>query len=208
MNQVITEYSLAQRQSMLHIARDAIMQGLANKSAEPALQIMAQPLQERRASFVTLNIDNNLRGCIGSLKASRPLIIDIFHNARAAAFQDTRFSPLTLEELPQIAIHISVLTEAVVLQVDSRADLLKKIQPGLDGLILQENGKRATFLPSVWQKIPDKQNFISQLRRKAGLDPQGWSTATQVFNIEALRFPECELFPPCLRLDPITASVA
>ncbi len=181
-------YTLAQQQSMLQVARSGIEARLTGKddSIDPAFY--APELRLNKASFVTLNMGETLRGCIGSLVPRRPLILDIYHNAQAAAFQDPRFSPLNLSEYQQVNIHISVLTEAQPYQVTSREEAISKIQPGIDGLILRENGKSATFLPSVWKKIPDRENFISHLRAKAGLDPNAWSSNTQLFYYHSIEF--------------------
>ncbi len=181
-------YSLAQRQAMLQVARTAIEYRLAARTEIIDETLYAPELLEKKASFVTLNIGDALRGCIGSLVARRPLLVDIFHNAQAAAFKDPRFRPLSVQEFQQINIHISVLTEAQAYPVSSRQEALDKIQPGIDGLILRENGKSATFLPSVWQKLPDRENFIRELRRKAGLEPQGWSENTQLFYYHSIEF--------------------
>lgn len=152
------------------------------------MKLFSAELLEKRGTFVTLNIDGKLRGCIGSLNPQRPLIVDIVHNAQAAAFHDPRFKALSIEEFKQIEIHISILTEARDMRVVSRDELLAQIRPGKDGLILKESGKSATYLPSVWEKIPDPDNFISELRRKAGLDPKGWDKTTQVLRYETIEF--------------------
>ena len=117
----------------------------------------------------------SLRGCIGSLEAYRALILDVAHNAQAAAFKDPRFSPLTLEEYRAIELHASILSKPQPLDVDSKEALLEIIRPGRDGIILDEGGRRATYLPSVWQQLPDPEMFIRELRRKAGLDPDQWN---------------------------------
>ena len=183
------DYSLVDRQNMLQMARNAIMQSLSgNKNIEINLKLFPPLLLENKACFVTLNKGGNLRGCIGSLTAQRPLIIDIIHNAQSAAFRDPRFEPLTLQEFQEIEIHISVLTEAQAMNVNSRAELLAQLQPYVDGLILKEKGKSSTFLPSVWEKISDPQIFVNELRRKAGLDPQGWDESTEVFRYHTIEF--------------------
>jgi AmmeMemoRadiSam system protein A len=123
---------------------------------------------------VTLNIAGKLRGCIGSLQAHRPLVLDVAHNAQSAAFQDPRFSPLSHEEYQQVDIHISILSQPVPLTASSTDDLAAKLRPGIDGLIIKEGSRQATYLPSVWEQINDPTQFIMELRRKAGLDPKGW----------------------------------
>ncbi len=179
-------YSLALRQRMLQVAREAILAPLTGTSNyEVNLQRYPAALQAERASFVTLNIDSRLRGCIGSLLAHQPLIADIASNAQSAAFKDPRFRPLNLEEYHRLEIHISVLTVPERLDVESRAELLEQLHPGVDGLILEENGKRATYLPSVWEQLPDPESFISELRRKAGLPAHTWDdTIVQRYRTE------------------------
>ncbi len=148
------DYSQANRQSMLQLALDAIMQALlGNKDIKINLKLFPAHLLEKRGTFVTLNIDGKLRGCIGSLNAQRPLILDIIHNAQAAAFHDPSFKPLSSIEFQNIEIHISILTEARNMSVNNREKLLEQLQPGVDGIILKEKGKSATYLPSVWEKF-------------------------------------------------------
>jgi len=182
-------YSLANRQTMLHVARDAIMQRLiGNKDIKINLKLFPAYLLEKKGTFVTLNINGKLRGCIGSLSPQRPLIIDIIHNAQAAAFHDPRFKPLSLIEFQNIEIHISVLTEARNMSISGKQDLLAQLCPGKDGIILKEKGKNATYLPSVWEKIPKPEDFIYELRRKAGLDPEAWDESIQVMRYETIEF--------------------
>jgi uncharacterized protein len=180
---------LSQRQTILQIARDAIMQSfLGNKDIQINLKLFPAELLEKKGTFVTLNINGKLRGCIGSLSPQRPLIVDIIHNAQAAAFHDPRFKALSIEEFKQIEIHVSILTDARAMQVNSREELLAQLRPGEDGIILKENGKSATYLPSVWEKIPEPENFINELRRKAGLEPKGWDESTQVLRYGTIEF--------------------
>jgi AmmeMemoRadiSam system protein B/AmmeMemoRadiSam system protein A len=176
-----TEYGLAQRQRMLQVARNAIVQPLTgDNNLTLDLQHFPQALQAPRATFVTLNINGQLRGCIGSLQALRPLIMDVASNAQAAAFKDPRFPQLTLDEFHQIDIHISVLSVPEEMHVTSKQDLISQIQPGIDGLIIEESGKRATYLPSVWEQLPTPDAFVQELRRKAGLSPDDWLETTKV----------------------------
>lgn len=172
---------LSQRQQLLHLARRAISHGLTGGGD---LQITSSHYHERlrahRSSFVTLNCGGQLRGCIGNLVATRPLFLDVAENAVAAAFRDPRFKPLKVEEYPELEVHISVLSPASRLAVDSREALEDFLIPGVHGLILEEAGKRATYLPSVWEKLPTPASFIEELRVKAGLSRHGWSPETRV----------------------------
>lgn len=175
------QLSLAWRQRLLQVAREAVLHPFGNKE-NYHIDLSKYPplLRQERASFVTLNINQKLRGCIGSLTAQRPLITDVAHNAQAAAFKDPRFKPLTLEEFQDVDFHISVLSVAEELRLSSREELLAKLRPGIDGLIIEYNGKKATYLPSVWEQINDADTFISELRRKAGLNASGWHADTIV----------------------------
>lgn len=139
-----------------------------------------RPLREPGASFVTLKKHGELRGCIGSLEAHRPLAEDVAHNAYAAAFLDPRFPPLTDHELADVDFHLSILTAPVPMSFNSEADLLRQLQPGIDGLVLEDGTHRGTFLPSVWESLSDATQFFQQLKRKAGLPTDYWSSTLTV----------------------------
>jgi AmmeMemoRadiSam system protein A len=180
---------------LLQIARDAIFQTL-EKVRPPAhgffqcLEKTLPPeLMEERATFVTLTIGGRLRGCIGMLEACRPLAEDVAANACAAAFEDLRFPPLTRAEFKKIEIHISVLSPPEEMSFSSEADLLSQIRPGIDGLILREGFHRGTFLPSVWEELPAKEEFWEHLKLKAGLPMGYWSDSLRVFRYTTEYFP-------------------
>lgn len=145
-------------------------------------------LNQKRATFVTLEISNNLRGCIGTLEAIRPLVIDVAHNAREAAFHDPRFPPLTEKELEQLDIHLSILGQAEPMQFKNEADLLSQLRPGVDGLILSEGMRRATFLPTVWDTLNDPEIFFQHLKQKAGLPTNYWSDTLKIFRYDTESF--------------------
>jgi AmmeMemoRadiSam system protein A len=132
-------------------------------------------LKEKRATFVTLTIDGDLRGCIGMLDACRPLAEDVAQNAVSAAFHDPRFPPLSRDEFDDLKISISVLSPPQEMTFSSEADLLEQIRPSVDGLILQEGFRKGTFLPSVWEELPEKEMFFEHLKLKAGLPAGYWS---------------------------------
>lgn len=164
------------RQQLLAIAKDAIAHGLQHgRPLLVNLQDYPEALQQPAATFVTLTINKELRGCIGSLQARRPLVQDVAENAYAAAFRDSRFPQLQHSEFPQLEYHISILTPAEDFPVSSEQELLEKLQPFKDGLILEEGFRRATFLPSVWESLSDPQQFLSHLKMKAGLSADHWS---------------------------------
>jgi AmmeMemoRadiSam system protein A len=132
-------------------------------------------LEAPGATFVTLTQDGRLRGCIGSLEAHRPLDLDVRENARAAAFRDPRFPPLGEAELAATRVEVSLLTPAVPMQFSDEADALRQLQPDVDGVILEYGYHRSTFLPQVWEGLPEPREFLAQLKRKAGLAADFWS---------------------------------
>lgn len=162
---------------MLELARQAVVCGVGHAPPPSTLANGSIPplLMEPRATFVTLEKNNQLRGCMGSLEAYRPLIEDLTNNAIAAALEDPRFPPLCAEEIPELLISISILSPPEPLAVKSEEDLLEVLQPGVDGLILEEGHRRATFLPSVWKELPRARDFVRHLKRKGGWPEGYWS---------------------------------
>lgn len=156
--------------TLLEIAKGAILNGLGMNSI-PAKRNHLPWLLQQAATFVTLTKDGALRGCIGSLEATRPLGEDVASNARAAAFQDPRFPKLKREEWPRCRVEVSLLSAPKPIAFADEAELLAQIRADEDGLILEADGKRATFLPQVWQGLPDKRQFLGELLKKAGLPP-------------------------------------
>jgi AmmeMemoRadiSam system protein A len=175
---------------LLKIARAAIFQELSRGEDPPLLHDVPAELMEERACFVTLEIDGRLRGCIGMLEACLPLAEDVEQNAVAAAFHDPRFPPLTRKEFDRIEIHISVLSPPEEVAFSDEKELLDRIRPGVDGLILEEGSRRGTFLPSVWEQLPDKREFLAHLRMKAGLSPGHWSDTLRIYRYTAEYFGE------------------
>lgn len=181
----------AHRATLLHVARRSIEHGLEH--GRPLLVTPAeypQPLKAIRASFVTLRRSGELRGCIGHLQAVQPLVVDVAENAYAAAFRDTRFFPLSRAEWPEVKVHISVLSEPRPMTFVDEADLARQLNPGQDGLILSDGPNRGTFLPSVWESLPDAQDFLSHLKLKAGLAANHWSDTLQVARYRTESFGE------------------
>ena len=172
----------AQQQRLLDIARESIEQGL--ELGQPLIiqaEAETDSLTKPGACFVTLKHDGQLRGCIGSLEAHRALIEDVAENAYASAFRDPRFPPLERPELNGLHLSLSVLSPAEAMAFNSQADLLQQLRPGIDGLILQAGAKRGTFLPAVWESLPQPDKFLSQLKFKAGLPADYWSDDVQVW---------------------------
>jgi AmmeMemoRadiSam system protein A len=171
-----------QQQQLLELAKRSIQQGLqSGKPLKINLSDFQEELIEPRATFVTLHRNHQLRGCIGVLEAIRPLAEDIAENAFAAAFKDPRFPKLEVDEFKDLEIHLSVLTPAEPVSFTSEQDLLSQLMPGIDGLILKEGFRRATFLPSVWETLPKPDQFLRHLKQKAGLAPDYWSDSIQFF---------------------------
>lgn len=160
--------------ALLAIARSSIEEELGVRAAAapmPPGGVLAQP----GATFVTLHRDGKLRGCIGSLEPRRALADDVHANARAAAFSDPRFPPLTRDELAAIEIEVSLLEPSRPLACADEAELLSRLRPGVDGLVLEHPAGRATFLPQVWASLPQPRDFVAALKRKAGLPADYWS---------------------------------
>lgn len=181
-NKSVCALSPEQRKLLLDLARDSIRHGLKNRKPMPVeLDRLPPELTAQRATFVTLEKKGELRGCIGSLEAVRPLAVDIAANAYAAAFRDPRFPPVAEPEVDELEIHLSLLTPAEPIAFSSEADLIAQLQPGLDGLILEEGGMRGTFLPSVWEGLPEPREFLQHLKLKAGLPAHYWSTTLKIY---------------------------
>ena len=144
------------------------------------LPVVALPrpdwLNEAGAVFVTLTEGDHLRGCIGSIEAHRPLIDDLLANAYAAAFRDPRFAPMTASEWPEVQVEVSLLSPPQAISYADEADALRQLRPGIDGVILEHGWHQATFLPQVWNQLPEPALFLGQLKRKAGFSPDFWAT--------------------------------
>lgn len=169
-------------EELLELAEASIDHGLARgQPMEPDLAAVSAPLQAQRACFVTLRRADELRGCIGTLEAHRPLAQDIATNAFGAAFRDPRFPPLQTHEREAVTIKIEVLTLPEPLAFDDEASLLRQLVPGEDGLLLEVGGHKGTFLPTVWQHLADREQFWAQLKRKAGLPTDFFSPDMRVF---------------------------
>ncbi len=164
-----------ERKKLLQLARQAMERGVKGEGL-PALDLesLTPCLKEPGASFVTLTVQGELRGCIGALEAYQPLAQDVREHAVAAALEDPRFPPVRPAELAGIAIEVSRLTPPVNLEYKDAEDLLVKLRPQVDGVILRDDWRRATFLPQVWEKIPDKAEFLSNLCYKMGAPPNLW----------------------------------
>lgn len=191
---------------LLDLAKSSIQHGLqTGRSLKVNFADFPAELTEHRATFVTLHKHDQLRGCIGVLEAIRPLADDIAENAFLAAFKDPRFPPLADDEFGALEIHLSILTPAEPVTFTSEQDLIAQLQPGIDGLILEEpeiydvaikreqlppridglilekGRRRGTFLPSVWEQLPEPEQFLRHLKQKAGLAPDYWSENIRIY---------------------------
>ena len=162
-----------EKETLLKVARESLELGLRGEKLPP-LDTDSPLLQADGATFVTLTVNGMLRGCIGALEPYQPLIEDVREHALAAAQNDFRFNPVRPEELDEIEIEISRLTKPVPLEYVDAPDLLKKLRPGVDGLVLKDGFQRATFLPQVWEKLPDPNVFLSELCMKMGAASNLW----------------------------------
>lgn len=170
---------------IINACKDSIRSGLQLGDFTP----LEYPcvFDEQGASFVTLKINNNLRGCIGSIIAHRPLIRDITHNAHAAAFSDPRFKKLTLDEFDKIQITVSLLSKPKHIEFCTEDELLEKIEPYTDGLIIRDGNYQGVFLPDVWEQLADKKEFLKQLKIKAGLPKNYFSNNLEAFKFQSIK---------------------
>lgn len=164
------------KQTLLQLARNSIEHGLHQRRAlEVNPTHYPEHLRELFAAFVTLKLAGELRGCIGTIEATRSLVSNVAVYAYHAAFSDSRFAPITWDELPSLNIQISMLSCPQPMTVSNEEDLLNQLRPGVDGLVLESGSRRGTFLPSVWEMLPNKHEFLSHLKRKAGIAADEWS---------------------------------
>ncbi|MFA5062080.1 MAG: AmmeMemoRadiSam system protein A [Patescibacteria group bacterium] len=185
-------FSQTEKIYMLNLARQAIEYFLKSTVALEISEsdLPSEKLKQNLSCFVTLTIMGKLRGCIGHLEAFQPLYKDIIENAVSAAFSDYRFKQLTAGELPNLDIEISVLSESVPLNFTSPQDLLNKLKPNVDGVVINKDGHNATFLPQVWEELPDKKEFLSSLCLKAGLNGDAWQEPgleVSIYTVEVVK---------------------
>lgn len=176
--------------TLIRLARSAIAHRFGQDPGEPAKPSW---LDRPGATFVTLTQHGKLRGCIGSLEVHRSLGEDVEVNARAAAFNDPRFPPLSKAELPDTCIEVSILSEPTPMHFASREDALHQLQPGIDGIVLEYGSHRATFLPQVWEQLPEPGQFLSQLMLKAGLPAYFWSESIRLYRYSVEKYKEEEV---------------
>jgi AmmeMemoRadiSam system protein A len=172
--------------ALLILARSAIGEKFGRPATAAAHDALAQP----GATFVTLTQQGQLRGCIGSLEAHRALGHDVRENALAAAFRDPRFPPLAAGEFETTRVEVSLLTPAVAMTFVDETDFMAQLRPGVDGIVFQYGRHRSTFLPQVWESLPDPELFMQQLKRKAGLPPNFWHESVTIARYEVTKWKE------------------
>lgn len=182
-------YTQEQKQTLVSIARSSIHHGLQTGNPEIInVEDYDSELQAIRATFVTLKIAQSLRGCIGTTEAKYPLIKSVAEYAYAAAFNDPRFKPLSQDEFDNITLSISILTPAEPIDFKSESDLTAQLNPHIDGLIIQSSHRSATFLPAVWESLPDAEIFLSQLKIKARIPSD--ESLTEAYRYKAIEIQE------------------
>ncbi len=183
------------RDVLLKIARDSINEELTHKKLIDKKELLEKypKLAEERAVFVTITKNESLRGCIGSIVPRRSLLDDLIENAKSSAFADPRFNSLSEEEFNKIKIEVSILTIPEEVEYDGVKDLKERIKPYVDGVIINLHGKRATFLPQVWEQLPDFETFLAHLYLKAGINTkylEGTEEQAEVFTYQVEKFKE------------------
>jgi AmmeMemoRadiSam system protein A len=168
-------YTAAERTMLLDLARKTVREVVTGeRGSQVDATLLPAKFRESKGCFVTLTEDGRLRGCIGHIVAQAPLYAAVIENARNAAVRDHRFEPVRPDELGRIRIELSVLTEPEPLEFKSPQDLLEKLQPGKDGVVLNLAGRTATYLPQVWEHFPAKEDFMNSLAEKAGCAADAW----------------------------------
>jgi AmmeMemoRadiSam system protein A len=185
------DLSADEQTRLLDIARQSIVHGLDSGTALrlDIMQLEAN-LRVDSAVFITLTLAGNLRGCIGSLQPSAPLAQAVANSAFSAAFRDHRFAQVQASEIESIRIEVSVLSAMELIAVGTRQALLENLQPGVDGLLMEDQGYRSTFLPKVWEKITTPNEFVGQLMHKAGLAAEHWSSTIRFYRYHSTSFGE------------------
>lgn len=178
------------RRTLLKLARSTLIRATKDGSLESAPASLPASMTEKKGSFVTLTIKGELRGCIGNIFPDMPLVQAVIHNARSAALEDSRFSPVTAEEVSTIEIEVSVLSIPQPLRFSTPEDLLHKLRPHKDGVVLNFGLRRSTFLPQVWDQLPDPSDFLDHLSAKAGMARNAWrepGTSVMTYQVEAFK---------------------
>lgn len=193
--------------ALVRIARESLAEALGLGKME-AEDLQGEPwLQEKGATFITLMENGKLRGCVGSIQAHRPLLEDLKTNTRSAAFNDPRFPRVQPAEFPDLSVEVSLLSPPEPFEVASEEDALARLRPGVDGVILELGAARSTFLPQVWEQLPDPRKFLANLKVKAGLPADFWSPQIRLSRYTVEKFKDDEQYHPRFRLRPALRRV-
>lgn len=178
-----------QQRQLLQVARRSIERG---RTLGAPIEINARDYDDQLnlpgCCFITLEKNGRLQGCVGALIPYQSLLLDVAEHAYAAAYNDDRFPSLEPEDIADLVIEVSVLSPAAPLTFSNERDLLQQIEPGRDGLIIEDGHNHATFLPSVWNSLPDAELFLEQLKQKAGLDSNHWSENFKAWRYQSVSF--------------------
>lgn len=188
-----TRFDTSDRERLIGLAEETIAAGVAG--VEPDVDLASWPDWAHRpeATFVTVYTNNSLAGCIGTLTARRPLAQDVAENAFRAAFADPRFPALSSDDLGSMSVHVAVLGPLIAFPVHDEDDLVEKMRVGVDGIVLEAGNRRGTFLPAVWEKLPEPAAFLGHLKRKAGFEPDEWPEDLKVYRFEVEEFDRSDL---------------
>lgn len=185
--QHLQNFARHNKDSLLEIVRESLNAAVTrHEPYQPEREKFNDVLFNKGASFVTLRKGGMLRGCIGSPLPLKAIAVDLADNAYAAAMNDNRFKPLSADELKHLDFTIALLTNFEAIEFNSQEDLLSKIKPGIDGLLIKDGEREGLFLPAVWKELPDRQEFITQLKIKAGLSPSYWSDKIKIFRFRTV----------------------
>lgn len=184
---MMDEMAEEQGRILLAIARESLAAALGLGQEETRDEPW---LCDLGATFVTLRELGDLRGCIGSIRAYRPLLDDVRSNARAAAFSDTRFPPVEAWEYRDISVEVSLLSPCEPLELGCEEEALARLRPGIDGIVFEFRERRSTFLPQVWEQLPNPWDFLAHLKRKAGLPPAFWDAEVKLWRYTVVKW--CE----------------
>jgi AmmeMemoRadiSam system protein A len=195
----------SEREYLLGLARQS-MSNYASTGVEPSVDesTLSAAIRAFRGCFVTLTRNGEMRGCIGNLDGHIPLFRAVIHNACGAAFRDSRFGPVSRGEIEHLRIKISVLTEPVPLSFSSPSELLRKLRPDVDGVVLKASERSATYLPQVWEKLPDPKDFMNSLAAKAMLPVSAWRASDAV--IQTYQVESFEENRPAFDLRPLLSA--
>lgn len=189
---------MSQGSVLLAIARESLAAALGMGEESPREEPW---LREPGATFITLRQLGELRGCVGTIQAYRPLLEDVRGNARAAAFSDSRFPPVQPEEYASISLEVSLLSECEPFEVDCEEEALRQLRRGTDGVVFEFRGHRSTFLPQVWEQLPDPREFLAHLKRKSGLPASFWNEDVRLWRYTVTKWCEEATPPVALRSD-------